>query len=89
MQDAWENVDLGGRRVRQVRRGMVLPFQPVTLTFRDIHYYVDLPRVSINFSHPRIYLKPLPALVLLFALLRSMCCSAACHWNCLAGPASR
>ena len=25
---------------------MVLPFQPVTLTFRDIHYYVDLPRVQ-------------------------------------------
>ena len=44
-QGSWESVDLrdGGRRVR---RGMVLPFSPVTLAFRDIRYYVDLPRVS-------------------------------------------
>ena len=28
------------------RHGMVLPFQPVTLTFRDVHYYVSVPAVS-------------------------------------------
>ena len=28
-----------------IRHGMVLPFQPVTLTFRDVHYCVDLPAV--------------------------------------------
>ena len=28
-----------------IRHGMVLPFQPITLTFRDIHYFVDLPAV--------------------------------------------
>lgn len=28
-----------------VRHGMVLPFQPITLTFRDVHYSVDLPAV--------------------------------------------
>ena len=48
VQAAWEAVDWGVRRRRQVRRGMVLPFQPVTLTFTDVHYYVDLPRVSKN-----------------------------------------
>ena len=34
------------------RHGMVLPFQPVTLTFRDIHYLVDLPAVSKPLTHP-------------------------------------
>ena len=34
------------------RHGMVLPFQPVTLTFRDIHYSVDLPAVSKPMTHP-------------------------------------
>ena len=29
-----------------MRHGMVLPFQPVTLTFRDVHYYVSMPAVS-------------------------------------------
>lgn len=44
-QDSWDSVDMGHGR-RRVRRGMVLPFSPVTLTFRDVHYYVDLPRVG-------------------------------------------
>ena len=26
-------------------RGMVLPFQPITVTFRDLHYFVPLPEV--------------------------------------------
>ena len=26
-------------------RGMVLPFSPITITFRDIHYFVPLPAV--------------------------------------------
>ena len=47
VQDAWET--RGARRQRQIRRGMVLPFQPVTLTFTDVHYYVDLPRVRNKF----------------------------------------
>ena len=29
-----------------MRHGMVLPFQPVTLTFRDVHYSVSVPAVS-------------------------------------------
>lgn len=28
-----------------IRHGMVLPFQAVTLTFRDVRYFVDLPAV--------------------------------------------
>ena len=31
-----------------IRHGMVLPFQPVTLTFRDVHYSVDLPAVRYS-----------------------------------------
>ena len=26
-------------------RGMVLPFSPITISFRDIHYFVPLPAV--------------------------------------------
>ena len=26
-------------------RGMVLPFSPVTVTFRDLHYFVPMPEV--------------------------------------------
>lgn len=31
----------------QNRRGMVLPFQPLSLTFNHINYYVDMPAVSV------------------------------------------
>ena len=34
-----------------IRHGMVLPFQPVTLTFRDVHYCVDLPAVRCQASN--------------------------------------
>ena len=27
--------------------GMVLPFDPMTMTFKDLHYYVPIPKVSI------------------------------------------
>jgi len=29
-----------------VDSGMVLPFEPMTMTFSDVHYYVPLPQVS-------------------------------------------
>lgn len=32
------------------RRGMVLPFQPLSLAFNRVNYHVDMPAVSI-FSH--------------------------------------
>ncbi len=30
----------------RIKHGMVLPFCHVTLTFKDIHYFVELPAVS-------------------------------------------
>jgi hypothetical protein len=33
------------------RKGMVLPFQPLSLTFDDIKYFVDMPQV------PYLYLR--------------------------------
>lgn len=30
----------------QVKRGMVLPFQPLSLAFNHVNYYVDMPLVS-------------------------------------------
>jgi len=30
----------------QARRGMVLPFQPLSLAFNHVNYYVDMPAVS-------------------------------------------
>ena len=37
--------------------GMVLPFEPMTMTFKDLHYWVEIPKVHIrffwHFSHQR------------------------------------
>ena len=41
-----------------IRHGMVLPFQPVTLTFRDVHYSVDLPAVRSQASNARLTSRP-------------------------------
>ena len=30
-----------------VESGMVLPFEPMTMTFSDLHYYVPLPAVRV------------------------------------------
>jgi len=37
-------------------RGMVLPFSPVTVTFRDLHYFVPLPEVRVcgTWPQPRV-----------------------------------
>lgn len=29
------------------RKGMILPFQPLTMTFHDVNYFVDMPKVRI------------------------------------------
>ena len=31
------------------RRGMVLPFSPLSMCFDDVNYYVDMPAVSLQF----------------------------------------
>ena len=36
-----------------MRHGMVLPFQPITLTFRDVHYHVNMPGVSLSQANLR------------------------------------
>lgn len=33
-----------------VESGMVLPFEPVIMTFKDVHYYVPLPPVSFSWN---------------------------------------
>ena len=33
--------------------GMVLPFDPMTMTFKDLHYYVPIPKVPPLISHSR------------------------------------
>lgn len=30
------------------KRGMVLPFTPLAMSFNDVNYYVDMPAVRIN-----------------------------------------
>lgn len=34
----------------QSKKGMVLPFQPLSLAFNHINYYVDMPEVSCSFG---------------------------------------
>ena len=36
------------------RKGMVLPFQPLSLTFDRVSYYVDMPAVSIYPNYFRL-----------------------------------
>lgn len=33
------------------RRGMVLPFEPLSITFDNIRYSVDMPQVDSNFNY--------------------------------------
>lgn len=58
---AWESIELsqteqlsrngsGGDATRETgpKRGMILPFQPLSITFEDIKYYVDMPAVPTH-----------------------------------------
>lgn len=44
--------------VEHPKRGMVLPFQPLSLAFSHVNYYVDMPsvRLSLSFSLSLIYI---------------------------------
>lgn len=33
------------------KRGMVLPFQPLSLAFEHVNYFVDMPAVSRSFTN--------------------------------------
>lgn len=58
---AWESIELsqteqlsrngsGGDATGETgpKRGMILPFQPLSITFEDIKYYVDMPAVPTH-----------------------------------------
>lgn len=34
------------RRGNGNTKGMILPFQPLTMTFHNVNYYVDMPKVG-------------------------------------------
>ena len=38
------------------KRGMVLPFTPLAMSFDDVNYYVDMPVVSHNSPKPLFHL---------------------------------
>lgn len=35
------------------KKGMVLPFQPLSLAFDHVNYYVDMPAVSLGYTKIR------------------------------------
>lgn len=39
------------------KKGMVLPFSPLAMSFDDVKYFVDMPAVS-NYLHLNLYTKP-------------------------------
>lgn len=46
-----ENLNMAGQENKETKidapkRGMVLPFQPLSLAFNHVNYYVDMPAVS-------------------------------------------
>lgn len=40
------HLSAGGANGGQRRRGMVLPFEPLSLAFNHVNYFVDMPVVS-------------------------------------------
>lgn len=39
---------VNGPSNNEPRRGMVLPFEPLSLAFNHVSYYVDMPAVSVD-----------------------------------------
>jgi len=35
----------------QDKKGMILPFQPLSMAFENINYYVDMPPVCVSTNH--------------------------------------
>lgn len=40
------SVDIGTLNKDKAEKGMILPFEPLALTFHNVNYYVDMPSVS-------------------------------------------
>ena len=47
-----KGMQAGGSQVASGDKGMVLPFDPLHLTFSDLNYYVDLPKVCRRIALP-------------------------------------
>lgn len=43
-----DNSSLGTERGVAPKRGMVLPFTPLAMSFDDVNYFVDMPPVRTN-----------------------------------------
>lgn len=41
------SVDIGTLNRDKAEKGMILPFEPLALTFHNVNYYVDMPSVSL------------------------------------------
>ena len=41
------SLEIAGSTDHEGRTGMVLPFQPLSLAFNHVSYYVDMPAVSL------------------------------------------
>lgn len=45
------SVDIASlNRQEQAQKGMILPFEPLALTFHNVSYYVDMPAVSCSLN---------------------------------------
>ena len=44
------STEIVGEEENAPRRGMILPFRPLSLTFNQMNYYVDMPAVSHQLS---------------------------------------
>lgn len=65
----------------EVERGMVLPFKPLALTFKDMHYYVPLPKVQNATCFAAAVLQQYQAVEVQFRHVGSFCagCSIISH----------
>ena len=45
-----ETQTASAKQGRSEKKGMILPFKPLTMTFHNINYYADMPKVKFYFS---------------------------------------
>lgn len=47
--------EIGEAAEHEPKRGMILPFEPLSLAFNHMNYYVDMPPVSHSSQNYEIY----------------------------------
>lgn len=66
-----------------VEKGMVLPFNPLTMTFNDVHYFVDCPPVSDALPAHQMYAHCCKQMhfesLCMRQQMQSFCCHIACY----------